>query len=360
MSGGRNVSPNGDQYGEFVDEEDRAMAELEEEMNRTRVRTTGSSNRGGASSGSYLPAGAVPRQNGVLSVHAKEFWFPECRNCTCCKGFKHGCDCCTGGVDTCAKGDCVDAEHNAKVATDLAARPTPAVSVAATTPVAAPSSVVHRAPAPAPRAAGGSFLPPGAVPSSNGVLSVHAKEFWFPECRNCTCCKGFKHGCDCCAGGVDTCAKGDCVDAAHITKVATDLAAKSGSSEKSVDPSYDAVATGLASAISIASEITGGNSLTVTPPAPPAHVGNITHTKSGGESNAEPEEMCKFFMSGGGCRFGDTCRFKHPAGVVPPAPSNNICPFFISGTCQYGDSCRKSHNTYEASGANPSNRAQYM
>lgn len=356
MSGSRNQSPNGDQYGEFVDEEDRAMAELEEEMNRTRVRTTGASNRGGASSGSYLPAGAVPRQNGVLSVHAKEFWFPECRNCACCKGFKHGCDCCTGGVDTCAKGDCVDPEHTAKVATDLAARPTPAVSATTAAPVSTPSSVAHRAPAPAPRSAGGSFLPPGAVPSSNGVLSVHAKEFWFPECRNCTCCKGFKHGCDCCAGGVDTCAKGDCVDAEHITKVATDLAAKSGTSEKTVDASSDSVAAGLASAISIASEISGGNSLTVTPPAPPAHEGKITHTTS----NAGPEDMCKFYMSGGGCRFGDSCRFKHPAGVVPPAPGNNICPFFISGTCQYGDSCRKSHNTYEASGAYPSNMGQCM
>ena len=29
-----------------------------------------------------------------------------------------------------------------------------------------------------------------SLPSQNGRLSTHAAEFWFPECRNCTCCKG--------------------------------------------------------------------------------------------------------------------------------------------------------------------------
>ena len=95
------------------------MAELEEEMHRARG-VTGASGRN--STGSYLPVGAVPRQNGVLSAHAKEFWFPECRNCTCCKGFKHGCDCCAGGVDTCAKEDCINTEFATQVATDLANR----------------------------------------------------------------------------------------------------------------------------------------------------------------------------------------------------------------------------------------------
>ena len=29
-----------------------------------------------------------------------------------------------------------------------------------------------------------------SLPSQNGRLSSHAAEFWFPECRNCSCCKG--------------------------------------------------------------------------------------------------------------------------------------------------------------------------
>lgn len=44
-------------------------------------------------------------------------------------------------------------------------------------------------------------VPDGATPSQGGVLTAHAAEFWFPECRNCSCCKGFKHGCDCCKRG---------------------------------------------------------------------------------------------------------------------------------------------------------------
>jgi hypothetical protein len=71
---------------------------------------------------------------------------------------------------------------------------------------------------------GRTFLPPGAVPSQNGVLSPHAAEFWFPESRNCPCCKGFKHGCVCRSTTVTTCQDPFCsspepvvLDAANIT-----------------------------------------------------------------------------------------------------------------------------------------------
>ena len=240
ISGSRVQSSPGDQYGEYADEEDRAMAELEEEMHRARNSSNGGSSRGGgASSGSYLPAGAVPRQNGVLSVHAKEFWFPESRNCSCCKGFKHGCDCCTGGVDTCAKGDCINAEFATQVATDLASR------------------------------------------TSEGEASAESASS---------------------------------VGAASIT---ADL---------------------------------GNMSIRA-----PASSGPITHTSSGagavaasgGGGGGAPGDACKFFASGG-CRFGDSCRFKHigsaPAVPTPPTGVKPICPFFLSSSCQYGDSCRKSHD----------------
>lgn len=39
----------------------------------------------------------------------------------------------------------------------------------------------------------------------NGQLTKAAAEFWFPECRECPCCKGFKHSCSCCQGTVSTC-----------------------------------------------------------------------------------------------------------------------------------------------------------
>ena len=313
------------------------MAELEEEMHRARSSNGSNRGGGGASSGSYLPVGAVPRQNGVLSVHAKEFWFPESRNCACCKGFKHGCDCCAGGVDTCAKEDCINAEFTTQVATELASR-------TADTPRAAVShapAVRAAAPAAAPKATG-SFLPPGAVPRQNGVLSVHAKEFWFPECRNCTCCKGFKHGCDCCAGGVDTCAKEDCINAEFATQVATDLASRTS----------DAAET----ATSTASITTNMANMAVRAPAAAPAAGHITHTSSGASAATAvaPSDVCKFFASGG-CRFGDSCRFKHlgtpSAAPAPPTGVKQICPFFLNGSCQYGDGCRKSHDT--SAGAAP-------
>jgi hypothetical protein len=82
----------------------------------------------------------------------------------------------------------------------------------------------------------------------------HAAEFWFPECRDCTCCKGFKHGCTCATSnnGVCTCAG----------KGAAPLAAAPRA------PSY-----------------------------------------SGGGGGGKP--VCKFFLSPRGCRFGDGCRFAH-------------------------------------------------
>lgn len=108
------------------------MAELEAEMERTDVadspKFTQSASAGGAAglsgaishgaparssnkpSGAYLPPGAMPSQNGVLSKHAAEFWFPECRNCPCCNGFKHGCQCCKGGVNTCTNANCLSTE----------------------------------------------------------------------------------------------------------------------------------------------------------------------------------------------------------------------------------------------------------
>ena len=33
--------------------------------------------------------------------HAAEFWFPECRDCACCKGYMHGCSC--AGVCKCSQ-----------------------------------------------------------------------------------------------------------------------------------------------------------------------------------------------------------------------------------------------------------------
>lgn len=58
-------------------------------------------------------------------------------------------------------------------------------------------------------------LPTGAMPTDKfGKLSPYASEFWFPESRNCPCCKGYKHGCNCRVGPVMTCQHHECTTAA--------------------------------------------------------------------------------------------------------------------------------------------------
>ena len=151
-----------------------------------------------------VPVG-VPSQGGKLSRHAAEFWFPECRDCSCCQGYKHGCSCCRGGVTVCS----------------CAAEGTPGTTSSAPLPPAAVGGLVIEAPDDEPDEAPVSYTSsrpmaqgrgggrgggvPVGVPSQGGKLSRHAAEFWFPECRDCSCCQGYKHGCSCCKGPVVVC-----------------------------------------------------------------------------------------------------------------------------------------------------------
>ena len=96
-----------DHFSEYMYDEqmyevtkDEAMDALEDEMEKDErifVEMGGISYSGGggapSSSSSGLPA--------HLASGAAEFWFPECRNCGCCKGYKHGCIC--GGLCKCAR-----------------------------------------------------------------------------------------------------------------------------------------------------------------------------------------------------------------------------------------------------------------
>ena len=97
---------------------------------------------------------------------------------------------------------------------------------------------------------GSNYSPPAGISGLPPHLAKHANEFWFPESRDCSCCNGFKHGCQCAPSHGGTCA-----------------------SCSSSSPSQ--VATGHA--------------------APPAG----------------QQQICTFYSSPGGCRFGDKCRFLH-------------------------------------------------
>eukprot|EP01039_Chlorochromonas_danica_P009954 gene9954-11004_t len=84
-------------YGYSNDEVDaQHMAELDQEIQQTERQ--------------LADAGYEPvTKSGELSKHAAEFWFPESRNCPCCKGFKHGCACVKGGVTICQDKTCTTA-----------------------------------------------------------------------------------------------------------------------------------------------------------------------------------------------------------------------------------------------------------
>lgn len=136
-------------YLQVSDEEKQMMADLEAEMEQSDLaespkpthngNTSTASRSNNKPSGGYLPPGAVPSQNGVLSKHAAEFWFPEARNCTCCSGFKHGCGCCKGGVDTCTNPSCLSAEP---VASQSEHTPAP-ISAARSTPVVSKVCIIY-------------------------------------------------------------------------------------------------------------------------------------------------------------------------------------------------------------------------
>lgn len=97
-----------------------------------------------------------------------------------------------------------------------------------------------------------------AVAAASTTLPAHlasqAAEFWFPECRDCVCCKGYKHGCSC--GGLCKCSGGP--------------------------TSGEATSLGAASAPQ-----------------------TTYNTKQQGK-----KMPCRFFQSGS-CKFGDKCRFSH-------------------------------------------------
>jgi hypothetical protein len=114
-------------------------------------------------------------------------------------------------------------------------------------------------------------------------LQKHAQEFWFPECRDCSCCNGFKHGCLCAAsnGGVCLCTTGG-----------------------------TRPASGLGSGRAAAGAAPGGGR----PVQAYAERGISSNSFSGGRGRGgggRGRVPCKFFFSQSGCRYGDSCTFSH-------------------------------------------------
>jgi hypothetical protein len=162
------------------------------------------------------------------------------------------------------------------------------------------------------------YLPAGAVPTVNGKLSQHAKEFWFPESRECKCCKGFKHGCDCCNNnGFHACQEEGCCEEGHKGKKA-----------------------------SAATSADQGISVSIPNKQSPRH------NSAGGAGIPSPNAYCRFELTPQGCRFGSACRFRHMSGSLDRTNSlespkhgdpRAFCPYFMKGNCDFGDKCRFAH-----------------
>lgn len=121
---------------------------------------------------------------------------------------------------------------------------------------------------------------PAVKTSLPSHMAKHAAEFWFPECRECSCCQGFKYGCKCAAsnGGSCTCvADDDTPTAATTTTVTTSRQGK-----------LDNVNFHQQQRVYSSSG---------------RHIGG-----GGGVRRKFP---CKFYFTSQGCRYGDSCSFDH-------------------------------------------------
>eukprot|EP01084_Bolivina_argentea_P129786 229184_1 len=50
------------------------------------------------------------------------------------------------------------------------------------------------------------------------------------------------------------------------------------------------------------------------------------------------QELCRFYGSVNGCRYGDNCRYSH-------VNSTPVCKFYLNNSCLYGNGCKYKHNT---------------
>lgn len=215
------------------------------------------------------------------------------------------------------------------------------------------------------------IMPKGAMPTTaGGGLSSLANEFWFPESRNCSCCKGYKHGCKCRVGTVDVCQDPLCttnVSSAESMeyKIEPPRPKKKLAIIYKSDKIAAAAAASAPAPIPVPAPAQAPAAIAAPAPAPtaapaispPAPID--TTSASATVSPSSSAQMCTFFNSPAGCRFGATCRFSHGqpagqfAGTVPapvasspqssPSPSSQPCMFFRQGSCRNGPSCRFAH-----------------
>jgi len=124
-------------------------------------------------------------------------------------------------------------------------------------------------------------------------IAKYKAEIWYPECRDCGCCQGFKHGCTCYLSnnGVCMCVTGGIC----VTCVPDDDSVVSMNSNELW---YELWCQRLHSQL-------GPNELQFHPiERQGSHDGTNT-------SIGKVNSPCRFFFSAAGCRHGDACSYNH-------------------------------------------------
>lgn len=158
---------------EALMEEDLRRIEAAEAAEQSKYGTVASSSNSSKLYDSEAQVEVIaPEEDGAadeapLPPFANEIWFPECRDCTCCGGFKHGCKCCVGKSKSCKQPGCVggSAAPVAPAATATPAATSTAVKLNLNANVFQPKS------APA-NAAPAAITTAGASNKSNGSSAV--------------------------------------------------------------------------------------------------------------------------------------------------------------------------------------------
>jgi hypothetical protein len=117
-------------------------------------------------------------------------------------------------------------------------------------------------------------------------IEKYNAEIWYPECRDCGCCQGFKHGCICFASNSGVCM--------CITGVPDDVSIVS---MNSYELWYQRLQPQFCP-----------NELQFHPIERQSSRGRV---HNGANKNRKTNASCRFFFSAAGCRYGDACPFNH-------------------------------------------------
>jgi hypothetical protein len=154
-------------------------------------------------------------------------------------------------------------------------------------------------------------------------LVNHAAEFWYPESRDCTCCKGFKFGCNCVKVDRNGVCK-FCGGAASSSTGAATAQAPAPAQSSSLLVTGPSRTTAAATATSGNTGFHGNQYGADFSNRPSYSTNNNTSCRptysggrgynpenAGGGGGKRNKVICKFFLSPNGCRNGGACTFEH-------------------------------------------------